>query len=1132
MYKHLIVFIFLSNIFSSSLSYSVYSDLDWDNGKIVDRSLNDPDSPFPIKNFVINLEENESISLTASINSKSIFYNQEKIDIISIADENFAEYQKKYIESTSGEIVTYFISEPMYMRGVRILQISVLPFQYKSDSKEYILYNDMDLNIEIFQDSPINSQNPILLSTEFDTLISSFVDNYDSRLRDQTIPSCILFICGGNSLNQVSMQNLIEWRKQMGYEVHVAEVGDIGNTTNSIKNFIPSAYENWDNPPEYVVLVGDTDGSYAIPYFSTTWGASDYDYTLIDGNDFFPEMFIGRISANGASDLDNIINKTIAYEKATYLSFTGTEWYERAALNADPSSSGNSTIITNEYIEEILETNGFEEINTNFGDGNYANWMQNELSQGILYMNYRGYIGTSGFGSGQINNANNGYMNPFATFITCSTGDFNYTCLSEDFIRAGSATNPKGAVAAIGTATSSTHTAPNNILQMGIYDGIFSKGLTTAGSALVSGKVALFDNYIANSSGTVDNFTHWNNLMGDPVLNLWTDSPNQIQVDHADYINMGSTFFQVYVEDDLGEPVESAWVTLTKEEWGDVPISSYTNQDGMTFFDINFLDDSDILITVTGKNLVPYQQSISIANNSQMILSEYFLQEIDLNNQDGHINSIEQVELYFDLDSDVTISESGYIATLSLLSGNGVLESSQINFNIQSSDIIGPFLFTSNNLIENEEVKFHLNVSDDWSSWDYLISFYAKSANISIHEFTWQGEGVYPGADADLYLSLANFGSIDFESGSIELSSSSGLVEIENTVVDFFDISSQETTEMLYFDVQFSNNIINGSSIDFVLLATNDLFYQEVNFSVIVGDATVNDPLGPDAYGYYIYDSQDYGYGLMPSYDWVEIAPTMGGDGYDLQISDSGNGNNIANNTKYVDLPFNFTFYGVSYDEISVSSNGWISFGHTNMESFRNYTIPGAGGPSPMIAAFWDDLVTSQSGGVYALVEDDYVVIEWNQMRTFDQNSEETFQIILYDTVTPSGDGEIKIQYKEVNNTSYTNYYHPVYSTVGIENHLGNIGLEYTFDNEYPITAMALSDQSALFITTQNTNVYNLGDVNQDDSEDVLDIILIVNHILNIQSLSNLGEYLADTNQNSIINILDVIILINIILDN
>ena len=107
------------------------------------------------------------------------------------------------------------------------------------------------------------------------------------------------------------------------------------------------------------------------------------------------------------------------------------------------------------------------------------------------------------------------------------------------------------------------------------------------------------------------------------------------------------------------------------------------------------------------------------------------------------------------------------------------------------------------------------------------------------------------------------------------------------------------------------------------------------------------------------------------------------------------------------------------------------------------------------------------------------------------------FQIILYDAVTPTGDDEIKIQYKEFNNTSSFNYYHPVYSTVGIENHWGDIGLEYTYNNQYPVAAMPLSDQSALFITTRNTNVYNLGDVNQDNVPDVVDIILIINHILN-----------------------------------
>ena len=186
-----------------------------------------------------------------------------------------------------------------------------------------------------------------------------------------------------------------------------------------------------------------------------------------------------------------------------------------------------------------------------------------------------------------------------------------------------------------------------------------------------------------------------------------------------------------------------------------------------------------------------------------------------------------------------------------------------------------------------------------------------------------------------------------------------------------------------------------------------------------------------------------------------------------------------------------------------------------------------------MIAAFWDDLTTNNQSGVYYFIDEneESIIIEWSNMRTYNQNSIETFQIILYDSVTPTGDDEIKIQYKEFNNTSSSNNYHPVYSTVGIENHLGNLGLEYTFNNQYPAAASPLSDESALFITTRNTNVYNLGDVNQDESADILDIVLIVNHILNIQNLSNLGEYLADINQNSVINILDVILLINLILD-
>ena len=113
-----------------------------------------------------------------------------------------------------------------------------------------------------------------------------------------------------------------------------------------------------------------------------------------------------------------------------------------------------------------------------------------------------------------------------------------------------------------------------------------------------------------------------------------------------------------------------------------------------------------------------------------------------------------------------------------------------------------------------------------------------------------------------------------------------------------------------------------------------------------------SDPMGPDSYGYYIYDMTDTEYDIALEYEWNEIDPVYGGSGTDLNISDSGNGN-FSNSSEIVDLPFTFRFYGIDYGRITVNSNGWIAMGDSDLESFRNYPIPGAGGPSPMIAAFW-----------------------------------------------------------------------------------------------------------------------------------------------------------------------------------
>ena len=219
-----------------------------------------------------------------------------------------------------------------------------------------------------------------------------------------------------------------------------------------------------------------------------------------------------------------------------------------------------------------------------------------------------------------------------------------------------------------------------------------------------------------------------------------------------------------------------------------------------------------------------------------------------------------------------------------------------------------------------------------------------------------------------------------------------------------------------------------------------------------------------------------------------------------------------------------------------------MSFGDHEVACHRNYPIPGAGGPSPMIAPFWDDLKTGSSGNIYKYLNDEMVIIQWDYLRTYDNNSRETFQVILYnseysDYETVTGDDEIKIQYYDFNNTSDGNWssyppLHAAYSTIGIKNHLGDNGLQYSFNNEYPTAAMPLGDNTALFITTGIANNYLMGDINADESINVLDVVQLVNIVLGAINPSGYQMIVSDLNLDGDINILDVVQLVNIVLGN
>ncbi|MDP6853021.1 MAG: C25 family peptidase propeptide domain-containing protein [Candidatus Marinimicrobia bacterium] len=1026
------------------------------------------------------------------------------------------------------------VSDRIQGRGIEFVNLQVIPYKYFPKYNRLEVFTDISIHVIEIGENPNPQLQQPKRSRVFDAFYKDIMVNFtESENREDYQHPAILYICGGNTLNNSYVQQLVDWRHKQGYIVYAvseSEVGGSSASTSEIKTYIQNAYFGWENPPEMIGLIGDTGGSNSLPSYSHSWygysGATDFDYTQLDGNDLYPEVFIGRISGS-TSDIENIINKTIYYEKATQVE---DDWFTKAGLIGDPDESGNSTIYTNQYIENMMNNYGMNRVNTDYDGSGTETFMEQQFNSGILYYNYRGYY--YGSGSYPTNSINNGWETPFVTTITCGTGDFDGTSSSESFVWLGSVNNPRGAVGAVGMGTIGTHTLYNNIVDMGIYDGIFPKALWYAGAAVANGDLAIVATYPnpASASSAAEAFSKWSNLIGDPALHLWSGVPDNFSVQLPETIAMGTTTLELMVNDESGNPVKDAVVTLLMGD--DIIFTSQrTDENGNVVLEWEATEAGEVAVTIIKRDFRPFEGSIQIsaaAGAAISLISTHIEVEsgsyadLNITLQNFGRSHADNVWAELKTNSDQITIENPYIAFGDIYSEQKLQKQAHV--------------YIHGTAYENEDLGLSLYIQDDdGNQWINHIPVTVRGAKISVTGY--HGDAI-PGINSDLYLTLENQGSRSGSGMSARLLSYENLVTVHTGTEIFESFPAGNNYLIQPLNVDFSDQIINGSVIPVeIVLTASDGFKRSQFVSLTVGETRETDPVGPDAHGYYIYDSGDTEYDLAPQYEWIEIAD---GTGTQLSISDSGHGNCSGSaytcSSTTVELPFEVTFYGEDYDHIVVNTNGWISFGTFKMYSFRNYPLPGAGGPSPMIAAFWDDLKTGSGGYVHYHATNDRVVIQWDNMRTYDNNgsSRETFQIILYNkdnmAPTPTGDSEIKIQYQDFNNSSDGNYggYPPIhgcYSTVGIENRMSTIGLQYTFNNSYAEAAMPLSDGDALFITTRTPQSYELGDFNEDGMIDVLDVVGLVNTVLN-------GGYAApaDMNQDGISDILDIVSLVNLIL--
>ena len=181
---------------------------------------------------------------------------------------------------------------------------------------------------------------------------------------------------------------------------------------------------------------------------------------------------------------------------------------------------------------------------------------------------------------------------------------------------------------------------------------------------------------------------------------------------------------------------------------------------------------------------------------------------------------------------------------------------------------------------------------------------------------------------------------------------------------------------------------------------------------------------------YYVYENGS-GYAMSPDPTWQDIS-TIGWDTgiyYDEAVAPLA-------------LPFTFRWYGVDYDTLFLSTNGWFSFEPYPGDAYWVYhPLPYTSEPKPIIAAWWEDFTTEYTGFIYYYisVDGDTVIVQFQDVpRLF--GASETFQTVFINPAIeshPGGNGSAIVRYLTKNEDG---------GSLGISNEDGSLGIQYWYD--------------------------------------------------------------------------------------
>jgi gingipain R len=424
------------------------------------------------------------------------------------------------------------LGEPYILRDYRGVVVELKPLQYNPVTRLLRFYKSVTLEVANVAPGGINTLDrgarSGTTSPAFEGLYQHHFLNYQPVPRYAPLDEIgnMLIVCHDPWL--ANIQPLVDHKNAVGINTTAVGVSTIpgGNTSTAIKNYIQGVYNAGDLA--FVLLVGDS-AQIATP--SASGGSSDPTYSKLAGSDDYPDIMVGRFSAETSAQVDTQVQRTIEYEN---MPATLQTWFWRGTGIGSEYGVGDDNEYDYQHIANIrtqLLAHGYTQVDEFYGNQSPppgTTQVTNALNNGRGIINYCGHGSTTSWSTTGFSNSNvaalqNDNMLPFIFSVACVNGQFaGYTCFAEAWLRSIHNGEPIGAIGAYMSSINQSWDPPMEAQdEFNILYCLASPAYFCYGTLCYAGSCSMMDDYTpGNPNGAgVDMFNTWH-VFGDPSLRI------------------------------------------------------------------------------------------------------------------------------------------------------------------------------------------------------------------------------------------------------------------------------------------------------------------------------------------------------------------------------------------------------------------------------------------------------------------------------------------------------------------------------------------------------------------------------------------------------------------------------------